>query len=187
MELTQAIRERRTVRQFASTPIPKALLVEVVDLACWAPSAGGQQGYRFVVAAGSARNEIQARVAASLPQIRHLVEAEFAHDPALAEEVVTFHEAFGGAPVLVLAFAGHDAEGGPEVLSVSAAIQNLLLAAHQAGLGTAWTGFATFNTEIATIVGMAGRPLIGIIPIGYPLSTPTPRPRAEGRVQWLGF
>ena len=38
MELQEAIRTRRSIRQFTDTPVPNDLLEQVVALAAWAPS-----------------------------------------------------------------------------------------------------------------------------------------------------
>jgi len=38
MELTQAIKERRSIRRFADKPVPRELIEEVVEVARFAPS-----------------------------------------------------------------------------------------------------------------------------------------------------
>jgi len=41
--------------------------------------------------------------------------------------------------------------------------------------------------EINALMGMEGRRLACLIPVGYPDESPKAPPRLEGRVQWLGF
>ena len=38
MNVSDAVRQRRSVRDFRPDPVPKALLAEVLDAARWAPS-----------------------------------------------------------------------------------------------------------------------------------------------------
>ena len=43
MDLFEAIRQRRSIRQFADQPIETEHLVKILDAARWAPSGGNQQ------------------------------------------------------------------------------------------------------------------------------------------------
>lgn len=47
-DLKQLLRWRRDVRRFRTDPIPDALVEELLDLACLAPSVGNAQPWRFV-------------------------------------------------------------------------------------------------------------------------------------------
>jgi nitroreductase len=49
MELDQAIRRRRMTRSFDPAPIPRSEVIELLDLARRAPSAGFTQGLSFLV------------------------------------------------------------------------------------------------------------------------------------------
>ncbi len=48
MELQEAIRTRRSIRQFTDTPVPHDLLEQVVALAAWAPSWKNTQISRYI-------------------------------------------------------------------------------------------------------------------------------------------
>jgi nitroreductase len=52
MELEQAIRRRRMVREFEDRPLPGGLVDHLLELATHAPSAGFSQGWAFVVLEG---------------------------------------------------------------------------------------------------------------------------------------
>lgn len=52
MELESAIKGRRSIRQFRSEEIPKALLEEVISTALWAPSGMNRQDWEIVVVRG---------------------------------------------------------------------------------------------------------------------------------------
>ncbi|HEV7862984.1 MAG TPA: nitroreductase family protein, partial [Acidimicrobiia bacterium] len=52
MELREAIRRRRMVRNFEDRPVPAEALERVLDHARRSPSAGHTQGYAFLVLEG---------------------------------------------------------------------------------------------------------------------------------------
>jgi|GEM_PF-3719657 len=47
-DVLRAIRERRSIRRFLPKPVPEDLVVSLVELACWAPSAGNLQPGTFL-------------------------------------------------------------------------------------------------------------------------------------------
>ena len=49
MELTGVIKNRRSVRKYREKPVPRELLEELMEAACWAPSADNAQPWYFVV------------------------------------------------------------------------------------------------------------------------------------------
>ena len=67
----------------------------------------------------------------------------------------------------------------PGLQSVSAAIHNLLLEAHELGYGTCWmTGPLVAYRELEEILEMKGPwELVALIPLGIPAEAPSPRPR----------
>jgi len=52
MDLIEAIKSRRSIRGFKSDPVPKEVLVEILDLARLAPSATNCQPWKFIVLTG---------------------------------------------------------------------------------------------------------------------------------------
>jgi len=47
--LFEIIKQRRTVRQFQSTPVPQEHILKILDAARYAPTAGNQQPWKFMV------------------------------------------------------------------------------------------------------------------------------------------
>jgi nitroreductase len=45
----EAIKGRRSVREYERRPVPASLLQELVEVACWAPSGGNRQAWRFII------------------------------------------------------------------------------------------------------------------------------------------
>jgi nitroreductase len=188
MDLAELIRGRRSVRKFKSTPLPREVVERIMELALWAPSAGDMQQYYFVVVQGEKREEIQRIIRGAIAEIRSICEEEFPNRPDFIEELMEFYRGYGGAPVLVLAYAGRMPSGEDDQKSVVLALQNLFLAAYEAGLGSNWAGFAGGKeAEINACVGVEDRKLMGVIPLGYPDVVPKPSTRRGGRVIWLGF
>ena len=95
---------------------------------------------------------------------------------------------YGGAPVFIFAYAGKGAGGGWDTNSTAVAVQNLLLAVHEAGLGATWTdGIMGKEKEINQALGITDKKLVCVLPIGYPDEVPKVPPRREDRVKWIGF
>lgn len=63
MELYEAMRTTFAAREFTSDPLPDATLVEILDVARFAPSGGNRQGWRVIVVRERATREALARLA----------------------------------------------------------------------------------------------------------------------------
>jgi nitroreductase len=187
MELAETIRGRRSIRRFKPDPVPRETLDKILELAQWAPSAMNQQDWRFIVVEGKKKEALLKITATAFEHFRPVLEKNFPDKPKVIEASKRFFETYGGAPVIILAYGGHFPTGQADPFSVSLAVQNLLLAAHDAGLGAVWADAAVFfkEKEISELMGMEGRKLACLIPVGYPDETPKAPPRREGRVQWF--
>lgn len=49
METVQALAKRRSIRKFSDRPVDREILTELVEAACWAPSASNLQSWRFLM------------------------------------------------------------------------------------------------------------------------------------------
>jgi len=190
MELRDAILGRRSVRKYKSDPVPKEVLEEIMDLAVWAPSGMNRQNWFFVVVAGDLRDRVvEICYQGYLSYIGKKVEKVFSHKPHVVRETRSFFATLGGAPVVIFAYA----EPGPEsiftdVQSVSAVIQNMLLLAHERGLGTCWmTGPLNMEEEFNKLLGVDGKKLVALITVGYSDEVPKVPPRRGKKVVYKGF
>jgi nitroreductase len=184
MELSEAINGRRSVREYTAEPVGDAMLRELIDAAIQAPSAINQQPWCFVVVK---RQSLLAHISdqakaqllkASLGAPAHPFR-DMLNDPK-------FH-IFYHAPVLVVIAAAQPTDWAVEDCALAA--QNLMLAAHQAGLGTCWIGFAQHwlgTAEGKTALGLPASyvPVAPII-IGHPRRKAAPVPRKEPSIRWL--
>lgn len=189
MELAKAIKERRSVRKFKPDAVPKDILQDILTLAIWAPSAMNLQNWLFVVIQGQKKEEFLKISASAFTIVKPELEKTFKDKPKIVEGMKTFYETFGSAPVVIAAYSGKFPDGRDDVWSVSLAVQNLMLAAYERGLGTTWMDGVVFTKEkeINDLLGIKDRKLVCTIPLGYPAEEPRVPPRAENRIEWIGF
>jgi len=116
-DVLKFIQARRSIRQFKDAPVSEAQAESLLRAAMAAPSAGNEQAWAFVVIRDRAR-------LAQCVEVHPY--AQMCKTAALA--------------VLVCGDVGRDKHDGMWVQDCSAAVENLLLAAANMGLGTCWCG-----------------------------------------------
>ena len=188
METRENILSLRSIRNYLPTPVSKEDLQEILEAGTWAPSAVNLQPWYFVAIQSKEElakmSEIMERVANRLePSLK----ARFANAPAVVDETTTFVRNLGGAPVYILAFQlKPDYENKADMinLSIGAALENILLAAHDKGLATCW-----LTAPVETLVGDELRDmfapgkgsLVALVTLGYPAKEAKAPRRKEGR------
>jgi nitroreductase len=207
MDVDQAIQTRRSVRKYLDRPVPRELVLEVLEAANLAPSATNRQPWEFVVAGRSHIDRLEAILAEAFRErvasvgetqmraaIRELSMPEEAAGDTL-KGLGTFYRTLGGAPVLIGVVVPRSTDpwvAKNNVCDASAAIENLLLAAWARGLGTCWmTGPLKGRYDaIAAFLGVPkDRELLAIIPIGYPAHRPARPPKKDlaAKIRWMGY
>lgn len=187
MEFYDVIKSRRSCRVFKPDPIPRDALERIVEAATWAPSGKNRQNYRVFVVTGEKKNELVSIADRSFPIIEPSLREMY--DDKIVSFTRNFFKTLGGAPVLLVFYAVPTEEGQfVDTQTVSAAIENALLAATYEGLGTCWmTNPVHLRDDVDKILGVEGMDLMAFVPIGYPGKEPPTPPRKEGRVEWIGF
>jgi nitroreductase len=201
MDVDSAIKNRRSIRKYKEQDVPEDMLQEVVETALWAPSGMNRQEWEIVVVRGEMRRRLLDVIAKSRDDVRPHLEKLFPEK--IVKATLKVFENLGGAPVVILVYIpleivrfaeNLDARGRyhlefnrhGRLLSASALIQNLLLAAHARGLGTCWmTGPKYVEDEINELLGMQNKELVSVIPLGYPDQSPPAPPRKENVVHWM--
>jgi nitroreductase len=117
MTVMEAILGRRSIRKYTSKAVPQDVINEMLKAAMYAPSAGNAQPWHFVVLT---RRDMLDKAAEVHPH------AQMAKQAPLA--------------ILVCVHLDLEKYPGNWVADCSAATQNLLLAAHEQGLGSVWCG-----------------------------------------------
>lgn len=169
-DTTALIRHRRSIKPVdmdPQRPVETDLLTELLENATWAPNHGLTEPWRFHVFQGPARTKL----AASLQDIYRQTTpaAEFREDklkkmgenPLLAPVVVAcVMERKGGNKIPAL----------EEIEAMSCALQNLMLSATSAGLGSFWSSPPLLETkEFQTWLGLdAEDRCVGLMYLGWP-------------------
>jgi nitroreductase len=166
MNTLEAIRTRRSVRAFTGEPVERDTIRKLVAAGTSAPSAGNQQLWHFVAI----------------------------DDCALLRRVPEFHQyarmaESAAAGILVCADMRLEQRQGYWVQDCAAATQNILLAAHDLGLGAVWTGIYPRDERVAGVRELFALPEevrpLSLVFLGHPAEHPAPEDRyREERVHW---
>ena len=187
MELMDAMLGRRSVRRYLERPVPRELLEELLTAACWAPSAENTQPWYFVALTQPEELAVMMDTMEQVSEsLRPFLEKRFPRHPRIVGETTGFLRRLGGAPVCILAFLQEDYEFARDsmVESVAAAVQNLLLAAHEKGLGACWVNAATelgYGPALRQRFAPDKGELVSIVTLGYPERSGRAPARKPGR------
>jgi nitroreductase len=149
---------RRSIRKYTGESVADETVTALLEVAMSAPSAGNQQPWHFVVIRSQ--------------EVRDLIP--------------TFHPYAAMTPhaSVVIAVCG-DLNGLKYqdlwVQDCSAATENLLLAAHEIGLGAVWLGVYPIQERVEGIRRLLGLPEhvipLSLVAVGYPAESPPPANR----------
>jgi nitroreductase len=147
--------------------IARDLLVEILTDAHWAPTHGLTQPWRFNVFSGGAR----VRLADAL---QSLYDSTTPQGEIRPEKRAKLRQGLLQAPVCVAVSALTQSGGRismmDELCATACAVQNLLLSAHQRGVGSYWsTPPVACSGEFAAWLGLDSRHTsMGLVYLGYP-------------------
>ncbi|GAB4302495.1 MAG: nitroreductase family protein [Marinilabiliales bacterium] len=152
MDTLKAIFERRSIRKYKSTPVEEEKINMLLKAGMYAPSARNQQPWHFIVIDD---RKILNDLATIHPYAKMLLEAPLA--------------------ILVCSDDTLEETKGYQAVDCSAATQNILLAAHDLGLGSVWLGVYPREQRMNDIKNLFALPKhihpISLIAIGYPDET----------------
>lgn len=177
------VRARRSIRRYRAEPVTDEVVAALLEAACWAPSAHNRQPWRFCVVRSP---EVKVALGEQMAAVWRADLARDGVDPAQIEQRSAASQArLTGAPLLVVPCVtlqemdlypdpGRSrAEWTMAVQSVALACQNLLLAAHTAGLASCWMCAALFVP--ALVRSVLALPDLwepqAILTLGYPAET----------------
>jgi F420 biosynthesis protein FbiB-like protein len=150
---------RRSIRAFLPEPVERAALDRLVEAACLAPAPHHSRPWRFVVVDSPDGKRALARGMGA--RWRRDLAGDGLAPERIEELVSASHTKLEGAPALVLGCITWDgldrypddgrqrAEWGMALLSLGAAVENLMLAAADAGLASCWVAAPIFCPEEA--------------------------------------
>jgi len=186
LDLFTALHTRRSIRRYTDRPVSPTLIDRLLEAATRAPSSHNCQPWRFVViTTASVKAQLADRMGERLRADRlraaNRVE-EIERDAARSRERITSAPA-----IIVVCLSTIDLDDHHERLmaiqSAAAAIQNLLLAAHEAGLGACWMAAPLYCPDVIreALQLPADWDAQALITIGYPADEGKPRGRIDFR------
>jgi len=158
MEAMEAILSRRSIRRYTGEPVPKEVIIELLEAAMSAPSASNEQPWQFVIIDDR-------RILDEIPKFH-----PYAH--MLKEASWT---------IAVCGDLNLEMMSGYWIQDCSAATQNILIAANAKGLGAVWLGVYPNEERAKTVQKLLGLPEhvipLCFISIGYPAEKKPPSNR----------
>ena len=160
MDVSDAIRRRRTHKQYGSDPVDEATIRELVDLARYAPNHKLTQPWRFRILGSQTRAKLEAVCG--------------------EKEAVKLRR----APTLILAttaLSGDPLMDREDLLATACAVYAVLLGATERGLASYWrTPAALGETEARAVLGLGvDEEVVALIHLGPAVSEPPEKERAS--------
>ena len=183
MELFEALRQRRTIKDFKPDAVPAALLERALATGLWAQNHKLTEPWRFTLLGPETHRRLAERFAqgqaasvgeadpARREQIRREAAAKILSKPCL----VAVSQSLGGSP----------AQRREDYGAIACAVQNIQLAAWAEGLGMQWSSgkiIALPETYEVLAIDPAREEIVGLLFFGFPASVPAAqarRPLAE--------
>jgi len=168
-DVMTAIKERRSIRNYADTEVPDDVLQTILEAVQWTPSWANTQCWEIVVVKDpDVKANLQKAVPASNPAFKSIV----------------------GAPVVLALCAKKGTSGYYKdvvttrfgdwmMFDLGLAAQSIGLAAHEKGLGTLIVGLYEHDKVDKTLNLPEGVENVALIPLGYATKVPNPPKRRE--------
>jgi nitroreductase len=181
-DLFEALYTTRAMRRLKPDPVPRELIMAIIEAATMSPSNSNRQPWIFIVVTEPAIKQFVAErykrawdTYYLTPEKRHVMETQPESPEGKSLKSATYlANHLAEAPVLIFAcvkrYTDRRRAGQPMVGSIYPAVQNLCLAARAYGLGTSITGLhSMFAEEIDAKLGVPGTHANEVlIPMGYP-------------------
>lgn len=171
MDTYEAIITRRTIRLFEQRPIPKDILIKILEAARLAPSAMNKQPLEYIVVTKPENRE---------KLFKSLAWAGYVQQKRTPPE--------GKRPVAYIIVLARDKELNLRNISdASAAMENMILAAWNEGIGSCWICSVQRDTVKRDFNIPDGYVVYGVLALGYPGERPVIEEAkdSESTVYWV--
>lgn len=183
------IYSRRSIRKYKPDMPDQNVIEQIIDAGRVAPSAKNRQPWFLHVYSGSVKEELLLCMKRGIEnEERDPLLPKSNHGIADAKNTLRIMEE---APIIIMIvntngkspFESLDADDRfteiNDLLSIGAAIENMILMAEEMGVGSLWIGNTCFAyKELCEYIGMEGQ-LVGAVALGYKNGTPQMRPRKK--------
>lgn len=172
----QFLRSRRSIRHYKQTAVPREQLLELVNIARFAPTAGNGQGVSYTIVGDKA--VLQKATELTMEWMKSQTDGNTAIHKSFAKHIRTYNEngtdtILRNAPHIILATTPKDMPRGRENTIFSLAY--LELYAPSLGLGSCWAGllemclFDKYQPLLDLFNIPKEKEITGAVMVGYPL------------------
>ena len=187
MDTLDAIIDRRSIRKFQDRKVPRKFIEKILELTVKAPSGKNRQPWRFVVLEGKKKDEL-------VDIMTNNVEAlnKEGLDTGSCRGTIKVIEQAQAIIFVFNAYSRLEKDYNnyrwlTDIQSIGGAIQTMILAAQNLGLGTLWICDVFYaDREICSWLNRDDE-LVAAVAIGYADESPHPRPRKNWKeiTEWI--
>ncbi|MEM7081176.1 MAG: nitroreductase [Pseudomonadota bacterium] len=166
------LRGRRTLGRFADKPVDRALLLEAIEVARWAPNHHLTEPWHFYVLGPEA-------ISTTIECVR--ARATEAKGEEMGRRKAKRAQNVPAWVVVTSRFSDNAIVEKEDYAATCCAIHNMALYLWELGVGMKWcTGSMAHGTQYAEALGLdvEAEYIVGILRIGYPLNQPTQKRKA---------
>jgi nitroreductase len=181
MNTLEAISQRRSIRKFKDIPIPGEKLQVILTSAIQAPSGKNRQPWNFIIVKGAKKAEMvrimREGIANTKKRGEDIGSSEWSAKVVEQAPIIIFVINPEGIPPWTEHSIEQMYDDVVDIQSIGAAIQNILLAAKDLGIGSLWICdiFYAYK-ELMNWLGEQGE-MIAAVALGYSDEKPDARPR----------
>ncbi|GBE16421.1 NADH dehydrogenase [bacterium BMS3Abin15] len=181
MDIKGLIKSRYTIRKYKDVPVPEHVINEIIEAGRWASSVHGFQPWRFIVITNDLlKMEISdiligksKTIGSGLEKLLLLTAKTIANAPAII--LVYNQNVFKDVAYKFHKISNEKVEKRyiniaelTEIEAISGAIQNMILSAHELGVGSCWNTIPLFCDKEINGVLKTDEQLIAVLSMGYP-------------------
>jgi len=149
MEFDELIRKRQSIRKYKQTPVPKDMIIQILEAARIAPSGGNRQPWHFIVV----------------------------QNKETIKKLAGRQEWAATAPVMILGLVDKRQQASYYYNDMGVAFEHIILKATDLGLGTCWMGMMRRSDEANKLLDIPEELEVIIqTPVGYPAGSHNPNP-----------
>ena len=171
MDVLEAIKKRRSIRVFKSTPVEQNALDTILEAGRLAPSWANTQTWRFVIVRD---NNVKTQLADNATALGSRNNSVLKQAPVVIAACAELNKAGcrEGKPRT-------DKEGYWFMFDVALAMENMVIEAQELGLGTLYIGAFDAKKAGSVLDVPEGYSCVVLLPLGYPDEQPEARTRKE--------
>ena len=188
MSVLQTIAERRSIFDFQPTVVPRERLARALQAAVWAPNHKLTEPWRFIVVGPEAKDRL-CHVYARIKQEDVKVDIEPAALREIGRKAVKKLMSKPSVMAVTCAVSGDPFLDREDYAATCCAIQNIMLAAWEDGIGMQWSTSALIeDAEALSVLGVdsARERVVGLLYAGFAERVPvSKRKPAATLTTWL--